>query len=392
MLPPELCLVSASYDSSAKFIELGTTVEMKSLTARATVRARLTINGKERNRMKCFILTAIACVAVLSGCAESKDSAKDESHLVNQQGSGGSRNPASTFDYKRIQYTTDGSCSAGNVYFRFLSVENVNLGKNAFENDILADADVLIHADGRYEVEYLEKYITDYTPTGYRYKRQRVRNFEGKWKEVDGKIILDDLMEITAREQDRKVEAAVLYKKDIVTAGLKGATARGVNVWSTAGILSYREVCATEQDTLGMFERFRSRDSRVNISLNGLVSNDRMVVGEVAISGMELLIHPDGNYHLVARAKTSADNFSVERPYIIESGTWERFGSQLKLYYSVVSLAYGNNGVELSFTRDPVLFDDDHNKAYPLALTGKRVRLMMSRSSLNMDDLTDTYR
>lgn len=342
--------------------------------------------------MKCFILTAIACVVVLSGCAESKDSAKDQSYVVNQGGSGGSRNPASAFDYKRIHYTTDGSCAAGNVYFRFLSVENVNLGKNAIGNDILADADVLIHADGRYEVEYLEKYIIDYTSTGYRYKRQRVRNFEGRWKEADGKLVLDDLMEITAREQDRKVEAEVIYKKDIVTAGLKGAVAKGVNVWSTAGIRSYREVCATEQDTLGVFEKFRSRNSRVNISLNGLVSNDPMLVGEVAISGMELFIHPDGRYHLVARAKTPADNYLVERPYIIESGTWERFGSQLKLYYSIVSMVYGSNGVELKFNRNPMLFDDDHNKGYTLALTGKSVKMMMSHSSLNMDDLTDTYR
>ncbi|MGE3681001.1 MAG: hypothetical protein AB7G93_04685 [Bdellovibrionales bacterium] len=342
--------------------------------------------------MKSFILTAIACVAVLSGCAESKDSAKDQNYVVNRGESGGSRQPASALDYKRIHYTTDGSCAAGNIYFRFLSVENVNLGKNAIGNDILADADVLIHSDGRYEVEYLEKYITDYTATGYRYKRQRVRNFEGNWKDVNGKLVLDDLMEISAQELDRKVVAEVHYKKDIVTAGLKGAIAKGVNVWSTAGIRSYREVCATDQDTLGAFETFRSRDSRTSIALKGLVSSDRLVAGEVAISGMELLIHPDGRYHLIARAKTSVDSFSVERPYIIESGTWERFGSQLKLYYSVVNLVYGSNGVELKFTRDPMLFDDEHNKGYMLALTGKSVRMKMAPSSLNMDDLTDTYR
>jgi hypothetical protein len=342
--------------------------------------------------MKSFILTSIACVALLSGCAESKDSAKDQNNVMNQGESGGSRHPTSVFDYKRIYYTTDGSCAAGNIYFRFLSVENVNLGKNALGNDILADADVLIHADGRYEVEYLEKYITDYTPTGFRYKRQRVRNFEGKWKEVAGKLVLDDLMEISAREQDQKVEAEVLYKKDIVTVGLKGSIARGVNVWSTAGIRSYREVCETDQDTLGAFEKFRSRESRGNISLNALVSTERMLVGEVAIAGMELFIHPDGRYHLVARAKTSADNYSVERPFIIESGSWERHGTQLKLYYGIVNLIYGSNGVELQFTRNPMLFEDDHNKAFTLNLTGKSIRMMMSRSTLNMDDLNDNYR
>ncbi len=338
--------------------------------------------------MKSIYFIALAFATALSACAESKDSARDQGFVTSQENGGNreSRTPASAFDYQRIVYTTDGSCAAGNVYFRYLSVQDVNLG-----NDILAEADVLIHANNRYEVEYKEKYVTDYTASGYRYKRQRVRNFEGAVKQVNGKLVLDDLMEIEAQEVDGKVIASVFYQKNIVTEGLKNVAAKAVNVWSTAGIQSHREVCPDEENTLGVFSSFRARESRTSIALKGFSTNEAVIAGQVVLSGLELIVHADGNYHLLAKARLANGSSGSERPYIIESGIWDREGSMLKLYYGRVRMAQPGS-VELKFTRDLTLFDDVNQRSYQLVLTGKAVKLVFGPSAFSMDDLMDTYR
>jgi hypothetical protein len=378
----------------ANLTRIGTAVEMYSLRARKmSIAFHKTINGKERDHMKVIALAAIAFAVTLSGCAEHKDGPQDKALIANQTPlGGGTRAPATSFDYKRVQYLTDGTCSAGNVYFRYLSVEDVNLGKDAIGNDIMAEADVLIHANNRYEVEYKEKYITDYTTNGYRYKRQRVRNFEGTVKVMNGKLLLDDLMEIKAQEVEGKVVATVLYKKNIVTQGLKNVAVKAVNVWSTAGIRNHREVCPDEENTLGIFSNFRARETRTSIALKGLSTNERVMAGQVTLNGLELILHADGNYHLLARVRLPGDNYGSERPYIIESGVWDRAGSMLKLYYGIVRMAQYGSGVELRFTRDLTLFDDENQKSYQLALTGKTVKLISGPSEFNMDDLMDTYR
>ena len=344
--------------------------------------------------MKIIFLLAIATAAALTGCSQSNEEAKHQGEVIAHQGNNenGSREPATAFDYKRVQYTTDGSCAKGSLYFRYLSVEDVKLGQTAEGKDILVEADVLLYSNGQYEVEYKEKYITDYTDTGYRYKKQKVRNFAGNWKEAAGKLVLDDVMDIIAQELDGKIVGRVLYKKNIVTPGLKGATARAVNVWSSAAIRSYREMCPSEQDVLGSFEKFRARSSLQTISLNGLASAERMTVSNVEIRQMHLILHTDGSYHVMVLARVPADGFASERVYTLESGSWERMGQMLKLYHGMVSMAYGGSGVELRFTRDVVLFDDVNQKVYPLALTGKNIKLMFAPSPFSMDDLTDTYR
>jgi|SRR3989344_1617168 len=344
--------------------------------------------------MKIIFLLAVAAAAALTGCSQSNEEAKRQGEVIAHQrnNENGSRAPATAFDYKRVQYATDGSCAKGSLYFRYLSVEDVKLGQTAEGNDILVDADVLLYSNGQYEVEYTEKYITDYTDTGYRYKKQKVRNFAGHWNEIGGKLVLDDLMDVSAQEVEGKVVGSVLYKKDIVTVGLRGTTARAVNVWSSAAIRSYREMCPNEQDVLGSFEKFRARNNLETNSLNGLASTERMTVSNVEIRQMHLILHTNGSYHVMVLARVPADGYSSERPYTLESGSWERMGQMLKLYHGMVSMAYGGVGVDLRFTRDVVLFDDVNQKAYSLALTGKSVKLMFSPSPFNMDDLTDTYR
>jgi hypothetical protein len=329
--------------------------------------------------MKALRIFAMFCAFALSACAQ-----ESESHNQPVVQSGG--NNLGIFDYRRLNYEEQGTCTSSSFYFRMLSVEDVNLGKNNGQ-DILADTDVLIHSNGRFEIEYKEKYIVEYTVTGYAYKRQRVRYASGVWKEEGGVLRLGDLMIVQANDENGKIQATVTYQKDLVTPGLNGIRTSAHMVLSSSAIRSQREVCPGPEDQLGLFDRFKARDSLSSIELKGFTNWDTFVTDDITVTNLALIIHPDGRYDLVARAKVPDVSFVWS--YNIDSGIWVRQGNQLKLYKGSLRLSY--NGAQLVFDRDPILFSKT-GKAFKLSMSGQSIQMNFGGTPYNMDDLTDIYR
>ena len=335
--------------------------------------------------MKFTSIGLVIVSLILAACSDRVESGANAGifNPVEESGNG----PASAFDYKRFYYGTSGVCGGNSFYFKLLKAEDMLLGQRDGQ-DILVESAILLYENHHFEVEYIEKYITEYTANGYKYKRMKSRFVSGEWREESGRLILGNLMEISGKEVEKRAVATVMYKQDIITRGLQNKATRGAMVWSSSAIKSERETCPSEQDTLGNFARFKTRENRSEIHLKSLANSDGMVVGNILIKKLELLIEEDGHYYVVAHA--ALPNVAYVRPYIVDSGIWQRSGSSLKLYNGFVNTTFAGNQADLKFTRNVMLFTDTN--AYSLAVEGKSVRMVLGYSDLSADALTDTYR
>lgn len=336
--------------------------------------------------MNLLKMSLIALAMGLGACSSNSDSSNNNGGTVTPAGGGGNP-PAQSFDYKRFLYSTSGVCGKGGFYFRFLSASDTVIGKD-YGHDIMVDSRILLYANGSFEVETTEKYILEYLPDGYKYRQQKSRYVSGQYREENGKLILGDLMELTGSEVGNRLVASILYKKNLMSPGLRGMTVSGNMVWSTAEIRSERETCPNDEDKLREFDQFKARANRSTTNLNSLATNEQVIAGSVTIKRLELILHSDGNYQVVARA--SVPDFAFDWSYIIDSGIWERRGSELKLNNGFVSLGGERDAVNLTFTRKVNLYTDD--KTYPIDLTGRTFTLKYGASDLTTDDLTYKYR
>jgi hypothetical protein len=335
--------------------------------------------------MKFTSVGLIIVSLILAACSGRVDSVGNPGMTTSQEDSGPPS--VSAFDYRKFYYGTSGVCGGSSFYFKLLKAADMNLGQRD-GHDILVESSILIFENKSFEVEYVEKYILDYTPSGYKYKYMKSRYVSGNWHQEGDRLILGDLMEISGKQDGTRTVASVIYKKDIITNGLKNKMAQGGMVWSSSAIKSERETCPTDQETLGNFDRFKARETRSEIHLKSLSSNDPLVLGNVVVKKLDLLIDTDGHYYLVALA--ALPNAAFDWSFIIDSGIWQRNGSSLKLYNGVVNMTYSGNQVDLTFTRNLTLFTAV--SAFPLQVEGKTVRLSFGYSDLTTDDLSDTYR
>jgi hypothetical protein len=295
--------------------------------------------------------------------------------------------PVVAFDYNRFLYDTSGVCGQQGFYFKLLTSDDVVIGQRDGQ-DVMVDSRILLYPNKRFEVEINEKYILKYTESGYAYKKMKSRVVSGNYSQSNGKLVLGDVMEIVGRDVDKRVQANILYKKDVMSAGLSGRTVMGHMVWSTSAIKSERETCPNPEDTLGEFKKFQARADRSTIQLNALYSDQEIYANGFFIKNMRLILQNDGSYAIVAQGAAPTVGFVTT--YIIDTGYWSRVNGSLKLYNGILSLGFGDDEATLRFTRDLTVFAND--KAYSLPMLGKSVSMKFYPSDLITDDLTDTYR
>ena len=324
-------------------------------------------------------------LAACSGKVESSDSGGAVG--VPADDSGNQPKPGVAFDYSRLMYDTTGVCGQQGFYFKLLSADDVVIGSRDGQ-DVMVDSRILLYPNKRFEVEINEKYITSYTASGYTYKKMKSRFVSGNYIQADGKLVLGDVMEIVGREVDKRVQANILYKKDVMSAGLSGRSVMGHMVWSTSAIKSERETCLNPEDTLEEFQKFQARADRSTIQLNALFSDQQIYANGFFIKNMRLILQNDGSYAIVAQGAAPTVGFVTT--YIIDTGYWSRANGSLKLYNGVLNLGFGDDEATLRFTRDLTVFAN--GKAYSLPMLGKTISLKFGPSDLITDDLTDTYR
>jgi len=339
--------------------------------------------------MKVKILGILLLVAALSACAQDTGSSESARgfEVPTDTGGGNQPKPEVAFDYRRMLYGTQGVCGQQGFYFKLLSADDVVIGERNGQ-DVMVDSRILLHLNKRFEVEVTEKYIASYTATGYTYKKSKSRYVAGNYVETNGKLVLGDIMEITAREVDKRIVASVLYKKDLMSMGLADHSVAGHMVWSTSAIKSERETCPEYDEVLGNFSKFQARQERSVLQLNALYANQPIYVNGFYIKSLQLILEKDGSYAIVAEG--SALGSGLTSRYFVDTGFWKQSAGQLALYHGVLSLGFSNGEANLRFTRDLILFDND--KAYSLPMTGKTVSMKFGPSNLTKDDLTDTYR
>ena len=339
--------------------------------------------------MKTKILGLLVLVAALSACAQNTDSS-DSTRAVaapTGNGSGNQPKPEEKFDFRRMLYGTSGVCGKQGFYFKYLSADDVVIGQRNGQ-DVMVDSRILLYPDKRFEVEITEKYIMNYTATGYAYKKQKSRYIAGNYVETDGKLVLGDLLEIVGRDVDKKIVASVLYKKNVMSMGLANHSVAANMVWSSSAIKSERETCPYSDEVLGDFSKFQARQDRSVLQLNALYTNQPIFVDGFYVKSLQLVLEKDGSYAIVAEA--SAIGSGSVATYFVDSGYWQQSGGRLVFYHGVLSLGFNSDEATLRFTRDMILFGSD--KAYTLPMTGKTVSLKFGPSNLTKDDLTDTYR
>jgi hypothetical protein len=336
-------------------------------------------------KLTALLLLALA-LAACSGKVESSETLGGGGVGVPDD-SGNQPKPVVAFDYNRFLYDTSGVCGQQGFYFKLLTADDVVIGQRGGQ-DVMVDSRVLLYPNKRFEVEINEKYIMSYTDSGYTYKKMKSRVVSGNYSQSNGKLVLGDVMEIVGREVDKRVQANILYKKDVMSAGLAGRSVMGHMVWATSAIKSERETCPNPEDTLGDFAKFQARADRSTIQLSALYSDERFYSNDFYIKNMRLILQNDGSYAIVAEGAAPGVGFVTT--YIIDSGYWSRVNGSLKLYNGILNLGFGDDEATLRFTRDLTVFAND--KAYSLPMLGKTVSMKFYPSDLITDDLTDTYR
>lgn len=261
--------------------------------------------------MKFTSLGLIIVSLILAACSGHVESGGSSGITNSQEDSGPP--PVSAFDYRKFYYGTSGVCGGSSFYFKLLKAADMNLGQRD-GHDILVESSILIFENKSFEVEYAEKYIMDYTPSGYKYKYMKSRYVSGTWRQEGDRLILGDVMEVSGKQDGTRAVASVLYKKDIITSGLKDKMAQGGMVWSSSAIKSERETCPAAEETLGNFDRFKARASRAEIHLKTLGSKELLVLGNVVVKKLELVIDEDGHYYLVALAAVPNAAFDWSYP------------------------------------------------------------------------------
>lgn len=338
--------------------------------------------------MKFKITALLAMALTLAACSGRVESSETIGGGVGvPDDSGNQPKPVVAFDYNRFLYDTSGVCGQQGFYFKLLTADDVVIGQRDGQ-DVMVDSRILLYPNKRFEVEINEKYILKYTDSGYAYKKMKSRVVSGTYSQSNGKLVLGDVMEIVGREVDKRVQANILYKKDVMSAGLSGRAVMGHMVWSTSAIKSERETCPNPEDSLGEFQKFQARADRSTIQLNALYSDQQIYANGFYIKNMRLILQNDGSYAIVAQGAAPTVGFVTT--YIIDTGYWSRVNGSLKLYNGILNLGFGDDEATLRFTRDLTVFAND--KAYSLPMTGKSVSMKFYPSDLITDDLTDTYR
>ena len=206
--------------------------------------------------------------------------------------------------------------------------------------------------------------------------------------QVNGTLVLDDLMEIEGRKVDERLLATIHYKKNVMSAGLKDEVVGGHMVSSTAAIKSERETCPTQEETLGDFEKFLAREDRSELELDGLHADSEVHGTGFYIKNIRLILEDNGSYAIVADGAVAGYAF-VSR-FIVATGFWQRLGDQLKLYHGLLSLASSADEAVLRFDHDLTVLAKD--KVYSLPTNGRTLRMKFGPSGVTTDDLTDTLR
>ena len=340
--------------------------------------------------MKTKIFGLLILFGGLSACAPSVESSESV-HTANVPVDDGGGNeppkPVAEFDYRKMLYGTDGVCGQGGFYFKLLSADDAVIGQRNGQ-DVMVDSRILLYLNGKFQVEITEKYIASYTATGYTYKKKKSRYIEGYYVLANGKLLLGDLMEITGRSVDNRIQASILYKKDVMYRGLAHREVMGHMVWSTSAIKSERETCPKSDENLGDFAKFQARPNHTVLQMKALSTTEPMYTSGFNFKSIQVFLESDGSYALVIQGSTLGSSSIAN--YYVDSGYWEQSGGHLVLYHGVLSLGYNSDDATLQFSRDLLLVGN--GKAFSVPMTGKTISLKFGPSDLTKDDLTDTYR
>ncbi len=331
-----------------------------------------------------FMTLILALSLVASGCAEKSEPNQKSTPAEKPQKS--DEKPTPGFIYKRLVYGTEGTCGEKGFFFKTLKTEDQVVGK-VDGRDVVAESTILLHANNLFEVEYVEKYVSQYMASGYRYSKSKKRYVSGHWEIQNDRLVLGDLMEIVGQEKNHRGSALVTYKQNLITAGLKDAKLEGGMVAASAAIRSERETCPVDAEKLGLFDRFKARQNLAEIQLSTLRSNEFMVIAGVAFQNMEVVLREDGHYEVVASAVFASGERT--ETFIIDSGFWERNGAALKLYNGWLRPTTEWNEAVITFARDLTFYVG--SKHYTVPLKGRSIGLKYGASMLTMDDLTYTY-
>lgn len=119
--------------------------------------------------MKKTIVTFLMFLCVgLVACSE-KSNGHSQSAGTGSPASAPSRLPdyvPEKFDYNKLMYSVQGTCGAkGGVYFKYLLIEDIVVGKSERGNDLLAEVRVVLTPDRKFVAQYEEKEVESYTAT-----------------------------------------------------------------------------------------------------------------------------------------------------------------------------------------------------------------------------------
>ncbi|MBX2988851.1 MAG: hypothetical protein KF802_13250 [Bdellovibrionaceae bacterium] len=116
------------------------------------------------------------------------------------------------FDYSKLMHSEQGTCGVkGGVYFKYLLIEDIIVGKSERGKDVLAEVRVALSPDRKFVAHYEEKEVEEYTATGYTHKRDKSRFISGYWFLDDQTMVIGDLLRVKAKMVDNRVKASAVF-------------------------------------------------------------------------------------------------------------------------------------------------------------------------------------
>lgn len=300
------------------------------------------------------------------------------------------------FDYSKLMHSEQGTCGVkGGVYFKYLLIEDIIVGKSERGKDLLAEVRVALSSDRKFVAHYEEKEVEEYTATGYTHKRDKSRIISGYWFLDDQTMVIGDLLRIKAKMVDNRVKASAVFLRDVITSHISGMTANGVMVWSTSpGAKSYREVCPRVESQLGNFVGFASQNDPESIKMSSLqlVQGQQFKTGSFYVNDMQVFLHKGGSFHLLLSGVDMNDATRTLKHYVVEESYWERTTSNKLNFYIGALLKKTDGGARLCLTKD-LYYITPMNEMIDFPMEeGKCVDLEFHASNYSLDDLTGNYR